>query len=70
MEEQVLPESVRAVLLRRQDKPGCVRVAGNQGASRYTLTARLEGTVLVAARKGEKMIILGDISVRCFRRRP
>lgn len=65
-----LPEDVRAVLLKKQDNPGCVRVVANQQATRYTLTEKIHGTVLVAAHKGESIIILGQISVRCFRRAP
>ncbi|KAA8652761.1 uncharacterized protein ATNIH1004_001666 [Aspergillus tanneri] len=60
--------SVRAVLLRKQISPGGVaRVEGNP--SRYTLTDKVTGTVLVAARPGENIILLGYPSVRCFRRR-
>ncbi|PGG95001.1 hypothetical protein AJ80_10053 [Polytolypa hystricis UAMH7299] len=60
--------SVRAVLLRKQNPAGGVaRVEGNP--SRYTLTDKVTGTVLVAAKPGETIVLLGYPSIRCFRRR-
>ncbi|KAI1905791.1 hypothetical protein LOZ65_006925, partial [Ophidiomyces ophidiicola] len=49
--------SVRAVLLRRQEPGGVVRIHSNP--SRYTLTSRLSGTVVVAARDDETISVLG-----------
>jgi hypothetical protein len=64
-------ENVRAVLLRKQNKQnqpgGVARVEGKP--PRYTLTDKVNGIVLVAAKPGEKIILLGQPSVRCFRRR-
>ncbi|KAJ5384729.1 hypothetical protein N7517_002640 [Penicillium concentricum] len=67
-------ENVCAVLLRKQNnqnkqnKPGGVaRVEGEP--PRYILTDKVNGIVLVAAKPGEKIILLGQPSVRCFRRR-
>lgn len=73
--ELLSSESVRAVLLRKQSQPGCARVEPdekevNEKPSRYTLTEKLDGTVLVAAKQKESIILLGNITVRCFRRRP
>ncbi|KAK2767652.1 hypothetical protein FQN54_003810 [Arachnomyces sp. PD_36] len=60
--------SVRAVLLRKQNPAGGVaRVEGYP--SRYTLTDRVTDTVLIAAKPGETIVLLGYPSVRCFRRR-
>ncbi|KAJ6184300.1 hypothetical protein N7519_005601 [Penicillium mononematosum] len=58
-----LSEDVRAVLLKKQKKPGCVRVVANQKPTRYTLTDSLNGTVLIAAKRGEMIINLGNASV-------
>mgnify|MGYP001658540015 CR=1 FL=1 len=64
-------ENVRAVLLRKksiQNQPGGVaRVEGE--SSRYVRTDKVNGVVLVAAQPEEKIILLGQPSVRCFRRR-
>ncbi|CEJ62671.1 hypothetical protein PMG11_11165 [Penicillium brasilianum] len=73
--ELLSSEIVRAVLLRKQSQPGCVRVEpdekeANEKPSKYTLTEKLDGTVLVAAKQKESIILLGNITVRCFRRRP
>ncbi|OOO12340.1 hypothetical protein OAory_01000890 [Aspergillus oryzae] len=62
-------QNVRAILLRKQDPPGGVaRIEGSP--SRYILTAKVTGVILLAAKPGEKIILLGYPSVRCFRRRP
>jgi hypothetical protein len=64
-------ENVRAVLLRKQNKQnqpgGVARVEGE--TPRYILTDKVKGIVLVAAKPGETIILLGQPSVRCFRRR-
>ncbi|KMP10224.1 hypothetical protein CIRG_09905 [Coccidioides immitis RMSCC 2394] len=59
--------TVRAVLLRKHGTGGVARV--NASPSRYTLTNKLTGIVLVAAKPGENIVLLGYPSVRYFRRR-
>jgi len=63
---ETTPE-VRAVLLRKHGTGGVARVNGSP--SRYTLTSKLTGIVLVAAKPGEDIVLLGYPSVRYFRRR-
>lgn len=59
---------VRAVLLQRDPPPG--GAARSEGASpRYTPADKLTGIVLVAAKSGEKLFLLGYTNVRRFRRR-
>ncbi|OKL55593.1 hypothetical protein UA08_09129 [Talaromyces atroroseus] len=60
-------DTVRAVLLQQRTPGGIVRVNGNP--SRHTLTSRVTGTVLVAARSGEKITLVGNPYVLRFRRR-
>lgn len=62
---EMLP-MVRAVLLRKQESGGVARVNGNP--SRYTLTSKLTATVIIAAKPGENISILGYPTVRYFRR--
>jgi hypothetical protein len=59
--------TVRAVLLRNHGPGGVARV--NSNPARYTLTSKLSGVVLIAAKPGEKITLLGDPSVQHFRRR-
>lgn len=58
---------VRAVLLQNQPPGGVVRVNGDP--SKYTLTSRITGTVLVAAKPGERLSFVGNPYVLRFRRR-
>jgi hypothetical protein len=59
--------AVRAILLRKHGSAGVARVGSNP--TRYTLTSKLTGIVLVAAKPGENIVLLGYPSVRYFRRR-
>lgn len=59
---------VRAVLLQNRAPGGVARV--NSVPSKYTLTSRLTGRVLVAAKPGEKLSLIGNPYVLRFRRRP
>jgi len=59
--------TVRAVLLRKHGSNGVARVGNSP--TRYTLTSKLSGIVLVAAKPGETIVLLGYPSVRYFRRR-
>lgn len=70
-------DDVRAILLQNQEQPGCVQVvpkstdnSANGKPSRTIMTNELDGTVLVVAQPDESVILLGNIVVRCFRRRP
>jgi hypothetical protein len=58
---------VRAVLLQNRPPGGVARVNGD--LSKYTLTSRLTGKVLVAAKPGEKLSLVGNPYVLRFRRR-
>lgn len=59
---------VRAVLLQRDPPPGgAARIEGI--SPRYTPTDKVTGIVLVAAKPGEKLVLLGYPNVRRFRRR-
>lgn len=69
VKEPQFSEEVRAVLLKKEDEPGCARVESKEKPSRYIMTMDLDGIVLVVAKPRESIIILGNISVCCFRRR-
>lgn len=58
--------TVRAVFLRNHGLGGVARV--NSNPARYTLISKLSGVILIAAKPGEKITLLGDPSVRYFRR--
>lgn len=58
---------VRAVLLQNRPPGGVARVNGDP--SKYTLTSRTTGTVLVAAKPGERLSLVGNPYILRFRRR-
>lgn len=58
---------VRAVLLQNRPPGGVARVNGDP--SKYTLTSRITGTVLVTAKPGERLSLVGNPYVLRFRRR-